>query len=468
MGPVTERDQRRASGLATRGSKDAESVEPGAPSLEPRVPALLAQQWYWYYVLGLLTLAYVANVADRSQVLAASLQAIKREFNATDAQLGILSGLPFAIFYSFLGIPIAAWADRSSRRNVLAWSCALWSAATGLCGMALNFGMLFGARVFTAIGEAGGSPPSHSLISDYFPKLKRGTAFSIYALAVPIGTAIGAGVGGWGTQHIGWRQTFFLVGFPGVALALLVRLTVIEPPRGYADFGGKAPAKAKTPPIREVLSFMFQRSSFLHLSLAAGLHSVVWYASGAFNNAFFQRSHAMSASQAGYWISFFSVVGGVGTFAGGFLADRLSRSRNDRRWYLWVPGIATLLCVPFQFAAYLSGNMLIVLPMFGAMQFMAAVFFGPSFAMTQAIATLRMRSVATSLLLLLQTLIGQGIGPWLAGFISDQLRPSMGASSLRYSLVIVGLVNIWAAAHYVIGARSLRADLEGTEKLASV
>jgi len=447
------------------------SHQPPVASQEP--PALLSRTWYWYYVLGLLTICYVANVVDRSQVLAASLQAIKKEFNATDAQLGILSGLPFAIFYSFLGIPLAAWADRSSRRNVLAWSCALWSAATGVCGLAVNFAMLFVARVGTAIGEAGGSPPSHSLISDYFPKLKRGTAFSIFALAVPIGTAIGAAVGGWGTQHLGWRATFYLVGFPGIALALLVRATVIEPPRGYADFGpsassGQAAVRAaKAPPVLDVLSFMFKRSSFLHLSLAAGLHSVVWYASGAFNNAFFQRSHAMTASQAGYWISVFSLVGGVGTFAGGYLADRLSRSRNDRRWYLWVPGIATLLCVPFQFVAYLSSNMSLVLPMFGAMTFMAAVFFGPSFAMTQAIATLRMRSVATSLLLLLQTLIGQGIGPWLAGYISDTLKPSMGTASLRYSLVVVGLVNIWAALHYLIGARSLRQDLEGTEKLAA-
>ena len=438
------------------------------PSHEPRAEPseLLSKTWYWYYVLALLTICYVANVVDRSQVLAASLQAIKREFNATDAQLGMLSGLPFAIFYSFLGIPLAAWADRSSRKSVLAWSCALWSAATGACGLAVNFAMLFGSRVFTAIGEAGGSPPSHSLISDYFPKLKRGTAFSIYALAVPVGTSIGAAVGGWGTQHIGWRATFYLVGFPGVALALLVRATIIEPPRGYADFGGKAPAKAKTPPVGEVLRFMFRRPSFFHLSLAAALHSVVWYASGAFNNAFFQRSHAMTASQAGYWISLFSAVGGVGTFFGGFLADRLSKSKNDRRWYLWVPGIATLACVPFQFFAYLSPNLSLVLPMFGAMTFMAAVFFGPSFAMTQAISPLRMRSVATSLLLLVQTLIGQGIGPWLAGFISDRLKPSMATASLRYALVLVGLVNIWAALHYLIGARSLRADLEGTEKLA--
>jgi MFS family permease len=444
------------------------TAERQVPSTEPPVPALLSQQWYWSYVLGLLTLCYVANVVDRSQVLAASLQAIKREFSATDAQLGLLSGLPFAIFYSFLGIPLAAWADRSSRRNVLAWSCALWSAATGVCGMAVNFGMLFGARVFTAIGEAGGSPPSHSLISDYFPKLKRGTAFSIFALAVPIGTSIGAGVGGWGTQHLGWRATFYLVGFPGIVLALLVRATVIEPPRGYADFGGKAPAKAKAPRVADVLSFMFKRPSFVHLSLGAALHSVVWYASGAFNNAFFQRSHGLTAAQAGYWIALFSAVGGVGTFAGGYLADWLSRrAGGDRRWYLWVPGIATLLCVPFQFAAYLSNDLSIALPMFGAMSFMAAVFFGPSFAMTQAIAMLRMRSVATSLYLLIQTLIGQGIGPWVAGVISDKLAPSMGRGSLRYSLVIVGLVNVWAALHYLIGARSLRADLEGTEKLSA-
>ncbi len=459
-------------------------ISPQSPVASPESsvePPLLSKTWYGYYVLALLTFCYVANVVDRSQVLAASLQAIKHEFGASDAQLGILSGLPFAIFYSFLGIPLAAWADRSSRRNVLAWSCALWSAATGVCGMAVNFAMLFVARVGTAIGEAGGSPPSHSLISDYFPKLKRGTAFSIYALAVPVGTSIGAAVGGWGMLHLGWRATFYLVGFPGVVLALLVRATIVEPPRGYADFpstrsapstrsrsGQVAPPPAsQAPPVRDVLGFMFRRPSFVHLSLAAALHSVVWYASGAFNNAFLQRSHAMTAAQAGYWISLFSAIGGVGTFAGGYLADKLSTTTHDRRWYLWVPGIATLLCVPCQFFVYLSPARSVMLPMFGAMTFMAAVFFGPSFAMTQAISPLRMRSVATSLLLLVQTLIGQGIGPWLAGFVSDRLVPSFGRGSLRYSLVLVGLVNVWAALHYLWGARSLRQDRETTERLAS-
>jgi len=431
-----------------------------------RAPALLSQPRYWNYVLGALTLCYVFNVIDRSQVLAASLQAIKKEFGATDFQLGMLTGLPFAVFYSFLGIPIAAWADRSSRRNVLAISVALWSAMTALCGMAVNFTMLFTARIGTAIGEAGGTPPSHSLISDYFPKSRRGTAFAIFALAVPIGTSLGAAIGGWGNQHLGWRNTFIAVGLPGILLAILTRLTVMEPPRGFADGVARGSA-AKTPPMFEVLAFLLKRRSFVHLGLAAALHSVVWYASGAFNNAFLQRSHQMSVSQAGYWIGVLALIAGLGTFFGGVAADRLSVRWNDRRWYLWVPGLATLLCVPFQFLAYLSPSLSVTLPSFVGLMLMAAVFFGPSFAMTQALATVRMRSVATSLLLFIQTLIGNGLGPSMAGKISDWLKPSQQDDSLRYALVIIGVVNLWAALHYWLSSRTVRADLEATERLAS-
>ena len=434
--------------------------------IEQPASALLANPSYWYYVLGVLTVCYVANTVDRSQVLAASLQAIKREFGASDFQMGMLTGLPFALFYSTMGIPIAAMADRGSRRNVLAIAVAVWSGMTALCGMAVNFAMLFTSRVGTAIGEAGGSPPSHSLISDYFPKRSRGTAFAIFALAVPIGTSLGAAIGGWGNQHIGWRNTFMLVGLPGLLLALLVRFTVTEPPRGYADGISRASAAAAAPGMFEVLGFLWARSSFRHMCLATALHSVVWYAAGAFNNAFLQRSHQMTAAQAGYWISIFAAIGGVGTFVGGYAADRLSARRHDRRWYLWVPAIATLVSVPFQFLTYLSPSLSVALPAFAMMMCMAAVFFAPSFAMTQALATLRMRSVATSLLLFVQTLIGQGIGPSVAGFISDRLAPSFGTSSLRYSLVIVGLANIWAAGHYAWGTRTLRQDLEATEKLA--
>jgi MFS family permease len=183
--------------------------------------ALMTKPGYAYYVLLILTLCYVVNVVDRSQVLAASVQAIKKEFGASDFQMGMLSGLPFAIFYSLMGIPIAAWADRASRRNVLVIAVGTWSAMTALFGTAVNFTMLFLTRIGTAVGEAGGSPPSHSLISDYFPKARRGTAFALYALAVPVGTSIGAAVGEWGNQNLGWRNTFIAIGLPGIVLAII-------------------------------------------------------------------------------------------------------------------------------------------------------------------------------------------------------------------------------------------------------
>jgi MFS family permease len=338
---------------------------------------------------------------------------------------------------------------------------------TALFGTAVNFTMLFLTRIGTAIGEAGGSPPSHSLISDYFPKARRGTAFAIYALAVPVGTSIGAFVGGWGNQNLGWRNTFIAIGLPGILLALIVFLTVKEPPRGMSDGAAGRGSTQKIPGMMEVLKFLWLRPSFRHLSLACALYSVVWYASGAFNNAFLQRSHGMNVAEAGYWISVLAAIAGLGTFLGGYLSDRLSSRTNDRRWYMWVPGVATLICVPFQFLAYLSPNLAVTLPSFVGLMLMAAVFFGPSFAMTQALATLRMRSVATSLLLFIQTLIGNGLGPSVTGLISDWLAPSFQVDSLRYALVIIGVVNFWAAIHYMVGARSLRSDLELTEKLAS-
>jgi MFS family permease len=429
--------------------------------------SLLTKTWYANYVLGALTLCYVLNTMDRSQILAASVQAIKKELSASDFQMGVLTGIPFALFYSFMGIPIAAWADRSSRRNVLALAVAAWSGMTALFGMAVNYAMLFAARVGTAVGEAGGSPPSHSLISDYFPKNRRGTAFSIFALGVPIGSSLGAALGGWGNQTLGWRMTFMLAGIPGIVIALILWLTVKEPPRGLSDGLLRAGERAPTPPMFDVLRTLWQKRSFRHLTLAAALHSVVWYASSAFNNAFLQRSHQMSVAEAGYWIAVLSAIAGFGTFLGGFFSDRLSVRFKDRRWYMWVPGIATLLCVPFQFLAYLSTDRAVVLPSFVGLMFMAAVFFGPSFAMTQALATLRMRSVATSVLLFIQTLIGNGLGPSVTGLISDSLKASYQQDSLRYALVVIGVVNIWAAVHYLAGSRSLRQDLEATEKLAT-
>jgi MFS family permease len=406
----------------------------------------------------------VVNVMDRS-VLAVLLESIKHEFAASDTLIGLLSGLPFALFYSTLGVPFAMWADRASRRTVLAIAISIWSIATALCGAAHSFLTLLLARTGTAAGEAGGSPPSHALISDYFPIGKRSTALSIYALGVPTGAVLGSLLGGWGNDLYGWRMTFMLVGLPGVLVALLVRFTVLEPPRGHADGSGAgAGARAAAPGILTVLGFLWQRTAFRHLCLAAGLHSVVWYAGSNLNATFFIRSHHMTAGQAGSWTALYLGISAFGTFVGGYLADRLSVRSGDRRWYMWLPGCATLIMVPFQFVSYLSASLLIVIPAFSVMMVLASFFFGPSFAMTQALATFRMRAVATSILLLVQTFIGQGLGPTLAGAISDYLKPTAGIDSLRYGLVLVGLVNLWAAAHYFWGARTLRQDLEATAR----
>lgn len=419
---------------------------------------------YRNYVLGVLFLGYAMNALDRS-ILGILLEPIRVEFGASDTQLGLLGGIAFAIFYSTLGIPIAAIADRTNRRNVLTIAIALWSGMTAVCGMAVSFIMLLFARIGTAVGEAGGSPPSHSLIADYFPIEKRGTALSVYALAVPMGIMLGNLGGGWGNELFGWRMTFILAGLPGLFVALLVFTTVKEPPRGYSDQVMPSTASTEAPGLIEVFKLLWKRTSFRHLSLAAALHSFVWYGGSTFNAPFFIRSHAMSTGEAGTWLAIFAGVGTIGTFLGGYLADRLSARNKDRRWYLWVPGIATLVMVPFQFFGYLAPSLWVAIPTFGIMVIFASFFFGPSFAMTQALVTLRMRAVAASILLFVQTLIGLGLGPLFTGIISDILAPALGSDSLRYALVIVGLVNIWAAGHYFWGARTLRRDLSDTEAL---
>jgi MFS family permease len=419
---------------------------------------------YRSYVLAVLFLGYVVNVMDRG-VLAVLLQSIKQEFSFSDTELGILSGITFAFFYSTLGVPIAMLADRTVRKNVLAACCALWSGMTALCGAAIGFWSLAAARAGTAVGEAGGSPPSHSLISDYFRREQRATALSIYALGVPVGAMLGQFLGGWSNQFYGWRTTFVLIGLPGIVVALLVYFTVREPPRGLSDQATKA-SRADAPPLGEVLTFLWKYASFRHMCLAAALHSVVWYSGSQMNGAFFARYHQMESGEYGTWLALFSIIGAVGTMLGGVLSDRLSVKFKDHRWYMWVPGIATLIMVPFQFTSYIAHDLWVVVPSFCIMFIFASMFFGPSFAVTQGLATLRTRSVATSILLFVQTFIGLGLGPLLVGMVSDYLAPTYGnAVSLAYGLVIVGLANIWAAGHYFWGARTIRQNFANTERL---
>lgn len=424
---------------------------------------------YRKYALGILLVGYVINFVDRS-ILSLLLEPIKLELALTDSQLGFLGGLAFAVFYTFLGIPIAALADRRSRVKILAVSMVIWSAMTAICGLANNFLTLLLARIGVGIGEAGASPPSHSLISDYFPIETRATALSIYALGIPLGTMIGNFVGGWGADAIGWRYTFFLVGVPGIIFALIVWFTLREPPRGMSDIkpGQRSTTPVKTPPpppVKTVFKLLWSKTSFRHLAFAAGLHAFVSYGAGTWNAPFFIRIHEMSLTDIGSILALVAGVGAIGTFFGGYISDKLSDRTDDKRWYFWVPGIATLVMVPFQLIAYLYGGMWAVVASLMMVAVLGNAYLGPSFAMTQALVSLRMRAVASAILLFVLNLIGMGLGPYLVGVLSDILTPDFGVYSIRYAMCAAVLVNLWAAFHYFVGARTMRGDLADTQEM---
>jgi MFS family permease len=411
---------------------------------------------YAYYVLFVLTLGYVTNSLDRG-ILNILLPPIRAEFDLSYTELGLLGGIAFALFYSTLGIPIASLADRTSRKWVLAVCMATWSGMTALCGAAANFPQLLAARVGTAVGEAGGSPPSHSMIADYFPIKKRGTALSIYALGVSAGAIIAGPLGGIGNDLWGWRTAFVVAGLPGVFIALLVALTVREPPRGMAD-GIEIKAAPKGNPFAAI-PHLCRRPAFLNMGLAAALHAFVWYGAGNFNSVFLAETHRLTTSTIGSLIAIFALLGAAGTFVGGFLSDRLAGRKSDERYYMWVPGAAAVAGIPFQLLGYLAPTVPLAMLGFGLSAFFASFFFGPSFAMAQGLASPSRRAVSASVLLFIQTMIGLGLGPLITGWIADSLIPSLGSEALRWALVLVALINLWSGLHYWLASRTVRANI---------
>ena len=463
--PVSECNRLRAGVLAESRLQEA-GVSSGRPVLETRMapqsisepkpasaPAITPA--YRRYALLILLLVYASSHVDR-QILAILLEPIKRELVLSDTQLGFLSGIAFAIFYATLGIPIAMWADRSNRRNIIALALATWSGMTVLCGMAANFLQLALARIGVGVGEAGSSPPSHSMIADMYPPAERGTAMGVFAAGANLGLLIGFLVGGWVNQWYGWRMAFYVVGAPGLVLAVIVRLSLREPPRGYAE--GLGPRRQAAPRLGEVVRFMLSTPSLRHLLTGITLTCFVGYGVILWLPAFLVRSHGLTSGTIGTLLAvFLGLIGGLGTYGGGMLADRLAR--RDVRWNVWLVGIAILAAVPFGFTVYLAADTRLALAAFIVPAFVGGVFIGPSFAMNQGLVQVRMRSVASALLLFILNIIGLGFGPQTIGVVSDMLRPDYGDESLRYALLGVSLINVWAAFHYFMAGRTLRADL---------
>ena len=422
---------------------------------------------YRRYALGLLLVVYILNFVDRS-ILSILLQPIKEEFDVSDTALGFLSGIAFAAFYTVIGIPIARWADRGVRRSIIALAVLVWSAMTALTGLASSFAQLAVARVGVGVGEAGCSPPAHSLISDYFPPERRATALAVYSLGIPIGGSIGYLAGGWINEFFEWRTAFIVVGLPGILLAVIVRLTLREPRRGTFDPPTADATATADLSVRDVFRFLSSLRSFRHMALGAALHAFYGYGAAAFIAAFFARSHGIPSGELGTWLAGLALTGGVaGTFLGGYLADRLGP--RDQRWCMWIPAISTLIYIPFAFLLYLwpDGRVALVLSLPGS--FLGGMYLGPTFAMVQTLVRPEMRAVASAILLFVINIIGLGLGPQGVGILSDVLNTSFGFGdeALRYALlsIIVGFA-AWSVVHFALAARTIREDLRAKDSWA--
>ena len=413
---------------------------------------------YANYVLGLLFFVYVFNFIDR-QILAILLEAIKRDLGASDTAMGILSGFAFAVFYTFAGIPIARWADRGSRRSIIALGLGVWSAMTAASGLAQSFVQLALARVGVGVGEAAGSPPAHSLISDYFPPDKRATALSIYATGVYVGAMIAYLAGGYIVEYFNWRTAFFVVGLPGVVLAFLVRFTIRELPRGFSEARRTAVEPVST---GEVLRFLATQRSFVLITMGGAVQSLSGYGVLAWGPTFLRRVHGMGSIEIGTWLGLIIGVGGaIGAYAGGVIADR--KGRDDKRAYAYLCGTVCLLGVPLGVAFLLAGSRIPALLWFIPFYMLGAMYVGPMLSMCQSLVPLQMRATASAVLLFVLNLVGLGAGPTLVGFLNDYLAPTYGDEAIRYSLLVVTLGGVISAALFFATSRSLRADLKRAE-----
>ena len=408
------------------------------------------------YALVILAIVYMFNFIDR-QILAILLPAIREEFGVSDVWLGLLSGTAFAMFYIILGIPVARYADRHNRRNLIALAVAVWSGMTALCGVAANFWHLALARVGVGVGEAGCSPPAHSMISDLYPPEQRSTAMGVYTIGISAGIMLAYLLGGWVVQNIGWREAFFVVGLPGILLALVVRFTVVEPPRGHSE--GRA-AVSEQPPFFRTLRFLWRRKSFAHMTIAAGLSSWVGYSVITFMPSFLERTFGIQEDVSGLYLGLIiGIIGGAGFFLGGYFADHLGQ-RSHRRALRFIGLMVFLSALPYA-AMFLSDSWQVALLFFLVPALTANVYLAPVLAQAQGLVSLKMRAMASALALLIINVIGLALGPPLTGLISDLLAASYGEESMRYALLLVTSVVLpWAALHYVLAGRTIDADLE--------
>ncbi len=453
-----------------------------APTTEAPAPFAVTRR-YTRWLLTLLVLIYTSNFIDRT-IVSTLGQAIKRDLALSDAQLGVLTGLTFALFYTGLGIPLARLAERKNRVVILAVCTGLWSAMTAICGFAQTYWQLLLARTGVGVGEAGFTPCGQSLISDHFPPEKRSSALAIYSLGIPLGSMVGAFAGGWIAQHLNWRIAFLIVGAPGLILAILAFLTLKEPPRGHSEPG--RPTSATAPPLIAVLRTLWAKPSVLIVMVAAGIASIGGYGVNGFIPPYFVRAFGLDYSHAGLVAGLVTgVPAGIALLLGGYLTDWIAL--KDKRAYGWAPAAGLIVAAPLTVISFLQGN-----PVAATIGLMIAAcvqqaYLAPTFALVNNMVEPRMRATAIAIGSFVWGMIGLGCGPLLVGVISDRLAKGLfrmgdfavlcpggagktpatveacraaSAMGLQHALIGAAAFYLLAAALYLLAARTVRRDLD--------
>lgn len=381
--------------------------------------------------LWVLLIVYIFNFLDR-QIVNILAEPISRDLGLSDTQIGLMTGIAFAAFYTFLGIPIARYADRpkTNRVGLISVSLVIWSGMTALCGQAQNFVQLLLARIGVGVGEAGCTPAAHSLIADLAPPEKRATAISFYSLGIPIGSLLGMLIGGLVADAYGWRAAFLIAGLPGIALAAIVFL-VLRDPRMSAQMKAATPKPeiSTAEAFREILA----SRAFIMLAIGGAMAAFLSYGKGTWTTIFFQRTHQLSPGEVGFWFGIGGGIAGIiGTWAGGWFADTFGKV--NRRHILTAPAVGMLIAIPIAISAYWVENWWYALILIMTPTLLNALYLGPAYSCAQGLVPLRARAMASAVLLFAQNLIGLGLGPLFFGMLSDGIKPIAGDESVRWVL----------------------------------
>lgn len=448
------------------------ALSPDAPGSLPVHTPTVMTAGYRRYAMGLLLGIYIINFLDR-QVVNILAEPIKNDLGLADWQLGLMSGLAFALFYTVLGIPIARMAERRNRPVIIGSAIAAWSGFTMLCGAAQNFAQLILFRIGVGVGEAGCTPPAHSLITDYVPREKRASALAFYAMGTPLGGLLGLVMGGLIADAYGWRTAFLIAGAPGLLFAVLA-ITTLREPRKQLSAEMRRIAHANQASLKATLALLATKRTFWLIAFGAAIKAFIGYGHAPFTASFFLRNHgeeiARLASHFGLQSLGFlglalgllaGIAGSISSLVGGVIADRYSKT--DLRGYVAVPAIASLIGVPIFCAAMLSPTALMAMSFLIINGLLGSLWYGPVYATGQSIVPPHMRATASAILLFIINLIGLGLGPLAVGILSDVLSQGVGlgsAEGVRWALIISTFAGVVAFALFWLARKTIRHEME--------